>query len=68
MSEVQEYPRRTQFKRSNSACIVTEAWFDIMNPPDRPNLWLVAKDGDRVCIPAEQMETLKKLIRRGRNP
>lgn len=65
-----DYPARTEFKvtrlpKTNSGAVAVEAWFDELVPP---SLWIRSKDGEHVCIPSTQLDVLKKLIRRGRNP
>lgn len=64
-----EFPKEaTKFGKTNSDSVVAEAWFDTV-PGRMPYLWLRAKDGDLVCVPApNHLGILKKLLRRGRNP
>ena len=62
-----DYPRRTKFPPARTDSVVVEAWFDELHG-QQPTLWLESKDGGQVCVPHDRMETLKRLIRRGRNP
>ena len=62
-----DYPRLTRFQSARVDAVIVEAWFDEV-PNQSASLWLEANDGARVCVPADRMEMLKRLIRRGRNP
>lgn len=68
VSETPLPPKKaTKLGKTNADSVAVAAWFDDLNP-QRMSLWLRAKDGSTVCVPPSQLNTLKKLIRRGRNP
>lgn len=58
--------KSTKFPAARAPSVIAEAWYDDTGKRF-PAMWIKSKDGDLVCIPHERMQTLVKLIRRGRN-